>query len=412
MDSISLTILLRDLPKCFAVGGLILWCIVVCLHLVAVYHAKFYLYSWRKKNKTGNLENADKEKCGVTIVKTVTTYSPAVLSNLESVFKLNYPLFELMICVHDKESDVIPHIEELVKKYPHVDVKLYTGALNVGVNPKINNIMQCYNHIRYNYIWICDSNIYVNEWTLDEMASHIQPNLGMVHQLPYIAPDVTGKASCLEKIYFGTHHGKWYLIFDFFHAFCTNGMSSIINKQALDEVGGLSAFSNYIAEDYFMGKSFFDRGYKIVMSSEPAYQNTDNLSIKNFINRLTRWQKLRLTMLPFSVLEPLIECIILNIIGSFSFAYLMDQQFVYVFLKFILLWHALDEILLWLIEEKYSSLPSLFSRITMWIFREVVTYYVFVVALWDRRIHWSMGIFDLKFGGQAFIITKESNKQP
>ena len=33
------------------------------------------------------------------------------------------------------------------------------GATDVGVNPKINNIMQCYEHTKYQYIWICDSNI-------------------------------------------------------------------------------------------------------------------------------------------------------------------------------------------------------------------------------------------------------------
>lgn len=31
-------------------------------------------------------------------------------------------------------------------------------------------------------------------------------------------------------------------------------MSSVLNKTALDEVGGLEKFSGYIAEDYFIGK--------------------------------------------------------------------------------------------------------------------------------------------------------------
>ena len=32
-----------------------------------------------------------------------------------------------MVCVHSKESNVIPHVVEIMKKYPHVDAKLYAG---------------------------------------------------------------------------------------------------------------------------------------------------------------------------------------------------------------------------------------------------------------------------------------------
>ena len=34
-----------------------------------------------------------------------------------------------------------------------------TGAKNIGINPKINNILQCYDSLKYDYVWICDSNI-------------------------------------------------------------------------------------------------------------------------------------------------------------------------------------------------------------------------------------------------------------
>lgn len=48
----------------------------------------------------------------------------------------------------------------------------------------------------------------------------------------------------------------------------------------------------------------------------------------------------------------------------------------------------------------------------MWLFRELVTYWVFMQALWDRKIHWAVGSFDLKFGGQAMFIDKDASKQP
>lgn len=39
----------------------------------------------------------------------------------------------------------------------------------------------------------------------------------------------------------------------------SQAVSSIFNRKVFFVEGGLSSFSNYIAEDYFIGKSFFDR---------------------------------------------------------------------------------------------------------------------------------------------------------
>ena len=38
-------------------------------------------------------------------------------------------------------------------------------------------------------------------------------------------------------MYFGTHHGKWYLFFDALGLYCANGMSSVFDKKVLDGVG-------------------------------------------------------------------------------------------------------------------------------------------------------------------------------
>lgn len=36
-------------------------------------------------------------------------------------------------------------------------------------------------------------------------------------------------------------------------------MSALMRKKLLDEVGGIAAFGQYLAEDFFFAKSFTDR---------------------------------------------------------------------------------------------------------------------------------------------------------
>ena len=61
------------------------------------------------------------------------------------------------------------------------------------------------------------------------------------------------------QVYFGTQHSRVYLLANLFGENCANGMSWLVRKEALDKEGGLIAFSDYIAEDFFMGKALWKK---------------------------------------------------------------------------------------------------------------------------------------------------------
>lgn len=63
-----------------------------------------------------------------------------------------------------------------------------------------------------------------------------------------------------------------------------------------------------------------------------------------------RWEKLRLTMLWTTMLEPILECLALTLIGSWSISYIFSYSLLYTYFAALLLWHILDEILVWQIE--------------------------------------------------------------
>lgn len=63
----------------------------------------------------------------------------------------------------------------------------------------------------------------------------------------------------LVQVYFGTAHARVYLSADLIGVNCPTGMSALMRKPLLDEVGGLEAFADYLAEDFFFAKSLTDR---------------------------------------------------------------------------------------------------------------------------------------------------------
>ncbi|RWS07297.1 ceramide glucosyltransferase-like protein [Dinothrombium tinctorium] len=370
------------------------WLFVWLMHLMAIFNGKMKLHK-----KTQAL-NPEIPLPGVSIIKPLVGIDPNLSSNLESFFTMKYSLFELLFCVHDEKDPSIKIVMALIEKYPHIDAKLFINNVKVGVNPKINNMQPGYEAAKYDLILISDSGIKMREDTLLDMVLTMKEDVALVHQMPFTC-DKKGFPSTLEKVYFGTAHARIYLSADFVGINCPTGMSALMRKKLLDDVGGIRAFGQYLAEDFFFAKSFTDRGWKIKISSQPAWQNCELHDIESFQNRIARWAKLRFAMVPWTILfEPVSECLALGVLAAWSLNFLFQVDPFAVYLFHMLSWFLLDYVLLCIVQN--GSLP--FTKtdfVIAWLFRETFAYVLFSRALLYPEIKWRTGTYRLKWGGTA-----------
>lgn len=378
----------------FAVIVLIYWCGQWLMHILGISHGKWKLH---RKIKKWPLELP---LPGVSILKPLLGVDPSLYSNLETFFTQDYPVFELLFCVEEDNDPAIMIVKNLIEKYPQVDAKLFIGGEHVGVNPKINNMSPGYDAAKYELLMISDSGIRVKSDTLLDMVNHMKDNVALVHQMPF-THDRDGFPSALEKIYFGTFHARVYLTADLLGVTCHTGMSSLFRKKLIDEVGGLRTFGIYLAEDFFLSKSLTDRGWKTTVSSQPALQNSGYSRVDSFQERLTRWSKLRLAMVPTTIFfESLSECIILGILTSWAVQFLFEWDPIMFILLHMLLWFLLDWVMLCVVQN--GSLP--FNKVDFlvgWIINEISGPAIILRALWDPTVRWRTRTFRIKWGGVA-----------
>ena len=76
--------------------------------------------------------------------------------------------------------------------------------------------------------------------------------------MPFVC-EQNGFPAVLEKVYFGTAFARMFLFANLIGVNFAVGMSALMRKNLLDEVGGISAFGQYLAEDFFFAKSFTNR---------------------------------------------------------------------------------------------------------------------------------------------------------
>lgn len=380
----------------FAVFFMVFWLGMWVVHVLALFAGR-----WKLHRRTAQISTlCETPLPGVSVIKPLMGVDPNLMNNLETFFNMDYPVYELLFCVEDESDPVIMIIQKLMDKYPQVDSRLFVGGCAVGVNPKINNMHPAYVAARHELILISDSGIRMKEDTLLDMVEHMTESVALVHQMPFTS-DREGFAAAFEKIFFGTVQSRMYLAADFLSINCHTGMSALIKKTSLDEVGGLRAFGVYLAEDFFYAKSLIDRGWKITVSSQPALQNSGHCELRSFKARLRRWAKLRVAMLPTTIVfEPLSECLVLGALAGWAATLLFEWDLLVFFLVHILLWFLLDWTMLCVVQN--GPLPfNKLEFICGWLLSETVRPYLFLQALLDPLIQWRSRVYRLKWGGLA-----------
>ncbi|PAV82885.1 hypothetical protein WR25_21153 [Diploscapter pachys] len=378
------------LPTFLALLSLVFACSLYTIHAIALVYGKLHL--WKKVK-------FDRKREGVSIIKPIVGLDANLEENLKCFCELDYHQYELHICFQKRDDPAVPLVKRVLANYPNLDVKIHYGGEKVGLNPKINNMMPAYRSAKYPLIVVSDSGIWMRSDALMDMVNCMQPGYALVTQVPY-CKNRKGFANNLEQIYFGTSHARIYLAGNAMKFVCSTGMSSMFRKSALDECGGLEAFGGYLAEDYFFGLELMNRGWLCDVSTFPALQNSAHLTVDRFIDRISRWVKLRIAMLPHIIIvEPIQDCFTCGVLASLATSYLFGWNPLVHFTLHIIYWFTSDWTLNRMMQN--GSLQISFPEYLLtWVVRETIAPFIFLYALCNQDIEWRESRFRLEWGGR------------
>src|SRR5436309_2892634 len=127
----------------------------------------FQLGDMRSSARTREL----KKPPGVSILRPIKSPSksrtePHLIECLLSTIQQNYPLFELVLTVAEALDPAIPDIKRIIRENPKVDITLIVGEENIGINPKINNLIRGWRKLKHDIVWIVDCNVWLDPGAL------------------------------------------------------------------------------------------------------------------------------------------------------------------------------------------------------------------------------------------------------
>lgn len=230
----------------------------------------------------------------ISILKPLKGLDDNLFDNLASFCQLDYPVYEVIFSLQD-HNDPAYRIARMVQlKYPECDISIVVQRCDTGFNPKVNNLIPAYEKAKYSYFLISDSNVMVQGNYLKDIVRHMEdPSVGLVSN---IIRGVGGYSlgAVFENLHLNSFIvGSVCFLDRILKMPCVVGKSMLMRKNDFESIGGFGAVRNVLAEDYLLGKLIHGQGKRVVLSNHIIDNVNEFWSVRKFINRHTRWGKLR-----------------------------------------------------------------------------------------------------------------------
>jgi ceramide glucosyltransferase len=233
----------------------------------------------------------------VSILKPLKGVDDRLLDNLENFCRLDYPRYEIVLCVQGASDPALRVAWKVREMHPEREIVVVVGDRREGLNPKVNNMMPGYAASKYPFVLISDSNVAPGPGYLREAMAHFRdPSVGLVSHLVRGTGAKTLGAR-LENQHLNTFILPSVSLLDrMFGMPCVVGKSMLMRREDLDALGGLASVKDYLAEDYVLGEAFRKAGKKVVISGSPV----DNVNVyrtpRQFLSRHARWNRMRFSI--------------------------------------------------------------------------------------------------------------------
>lgn len=330
----------------------------------------------------------------VSILKPLKGVDEGLEQNVESFFKLNYPVFELIFSVPSERDPAKGIVERIIRRYPGVHARLVIGDLQIGPNPKVNNLIQSYESARHDIILISDSNVVVSPEYLTRLVAHLDNGVGIVTGV-VAGTSAAGLGGMLEAMFLNTFYAKWMYTAAALGSPCVIGKSMLFTKSTMARIGGIRTLARYLAEDYMAGIAVQKLGLKVVLMSDPITQHIGKYSLRDFWNRHLRWGRIRKAQAPLAFFfEPFTGSLVSGLIGAVAISTWPGASFYQAFCGHILIWAFGDLLVAAQLEKRLKLEAPL-----VWALRELAAIPLWIHIALGNTVMWRGQRLTLQSGG-------------
>ena len=229
----------------------------------------------------------------VTILKPLKGADAESEACFRSHFTLDYPQYQVVFGVADKNDPAVAIVEKLRREFPKLDAQLVFCPQQLGANRKVSNLAQMLPAAKHDYLVINDADMLVRpEYLREVTAPFANEKIGFVTCVYRALP---GKTiwSKVEALGICTEFMPAVLLARMIEGGVNFGLGATLagTRKALDKMGGFESLLNRLADDYDLGTGIKRAGFATALSPYVAETHAPDYDLRGFWNHQIRWNR-------------------------------------------------------------------------------------------------------------------------
>jgi ceramide glucosyltransferase len=228
----------------------------------------------------------------VTILKPLCGAEPGLHTHLRSFCQQDYPTFQIVFGVREPNDPALAVVERIVAEFPALSIDVVIDPQLHGDNYKTSNLLNMMRRARHDLLVIADSDAVVRPDYLGAVTNPLlHPDVGLVTCIYHGVPTKT-IWSRLGAMYINEWFVPSVLLAWFFgHRQYSSGQTLCVRRDTLQEIGGLEAIANHIADDYRLGALIRGLGKRIVLSGYEVEVEHHEPTAGALVSHELRWMR-------------------------------------------------------------------------------------------------------------------------
>ena len=265
-----------------------IWLAIPALAAAAYYFLA--IVAAAKWDRSSDVSDRSTHASPLSILKPVHGRDPRFYEAIRSHAEQDYPQFEILFGVSDPNDAALADIERLQRDFPAIPISLHVVSTNAP-NVKAGVLTELAKHARHPLLLVNDSDIRVPPgYLLAVTGPLINRETGLVTCLYRAAAE--SQAARAEALGIATEFGPSVLVARLLGvAEFALGSTMVFRAETLREIGGFEAISNYLADDYQLGRHIAGRGYRIQFSRAIVETNLGGESWPDTWRHQVRWSR-------------------------------------------------------------------------------------------------------------------------
>lgn len=234
----------------------------------------------------------------VSILKPLYGLDPGILEAFASHCHQNYSgEYELLFGVSRLDDPAAAIVQQLQADFPERAIRLIQTPEILGPNGKVSNLAQLVPHARFDYLIFNDSDIRVGSNYLAHIMAPFAEREGH-NPVGLVTALYRGRAhrtlgSKLEALGISTDFAPGVLTSRLLERGIHFGLGSTlaVSRRALEAVGGLAPFAEYLADDYELGARIARAGFGVELANEIVETHVPEWTFSGYLHHQLRWAR-------------------------------------------------------------------------------------------------------------------------